>query len=889
MLFDLYSTKSFSGLLGTFDSLSTATTSINKYRSIDIRYNGGTLDPLIFDRNYLAVRINFDGAKMFLDNSVNNFRLDGIGATTIYTSNTGGRIWGNDGNNTLIGNDARDILYGGNGDDSLIGGAGDDVLKGGRGVDVLIAGAGSDKLYGGKGADTLLASEGTNQLYGGKGGDVFNVSFGSTQKTYIRDFSIQSGDTIEISGIAGVTDFASLLSVARVYQARGHTMIKFGDSFIQIRDFNMADLTAAIVTVVDAPFSGSFASFADFLASGLAGSLTEVDINGTIYRARDGEPLHQNYKYQDDGGGWWSPDYFVVVAAGQSNMVGAGSGADISMNGNVVAYDWVNGVLTLADYSSAPAGGVGVRTGTSIKNNLYFPLANRLAEELDQPILVIARPVNGSRIDSWLETGTNASPGVLWADLVGDINAALTTIGQNSVDLFGWLQGESDFPMAQAVYKLKFLAFLDQIRASGWSDEKTAILIGELSREGVNFVQNRALQEIELAENDPNLAFVSSTGLTSFDLTGIHFDGQSLYEYGYQRFFAEYLKILQERAAPGSSTTPNTAPELNVAVAPPAALTLAEGEEIRLNVADFFTDAEGDNLYYYSFLSKRTVFLATTDGNEIVIRPDFAAAGQYDLTIYASDYYLDGASFTVSLTVTDNTPLILAYSNKDFALELGGYLTFDRAQEALKSNRGIDILDPSALSTTGDNLVTIDALHIRGDAGITGNFVLAGGVLRGYLYGTADFGYTGNLLNNTLTGNAGDNQLTGLEGADRIYGHIGIDFLFGGAGNDRLYGGNGNDFLDAGDGNDQLWGGNGADIFVFANGTGKTQIRDFSTAQGDLIEVSGLSGITNFTEFMSAATIRDSIGRVIVDISGNTLILYDITAADIDAGMFNFI
>ena len=106
-----------------------------------------------------------------------------------------------------------------------------------------------------------------------------------------------------------------------------------------------------------------------------------------------------------------------------------------------------------------------------------------------------------------------------------------------------------------------------------------------------------------------------------------------------------------------------------------------------------------------------------------------------------------------------------------------------------------------------------------------------------------------------LTGGAGDDKLTGKAGADKLYGGAGDDKLTGDKGNDKLYGDKGNDLLQGGTGKDLLQGGTGKDVlvggaggddFVFKSvaeagkGGQRDVIRDFSHAQGDDIDLSGI-------------------------------------------------
>jgi Ca2+-binding RTX toxin-like protein len=86
----------------------------------------------------------------------------------------------------------------------------------------------------------------------------------------------------------------------------------------------------------------------------------------------------------------------------------------------------------------------------------------------------------------------------------------------------------------------------------------------------------------------------------------------------------------------------------------------------------------------------------------------------------------------------------------------------------------------------------------------------------------------------------------------------GSDTLLGGAGNDILFGQDGNDTLTGGKGNDILIGGAGADTFVWlkgdtGTGTGVDVIKDFSTKDGDKIDLRDLlqgENDTNLTNFL---------------------------------------
>ena len=176
---------------------------------------------------------------------------------------------------------------------------------------------------------------------------------------------------------------------------------------------------------------------------------------------------------------------------------------------------------------------------------------------------------------------------------------------------------------------------------------------------------------------------------------------------------------------------------------------------------------------------------------------------------------------------------------------------------------GTDLVKAASSFTLGDNFENLT--------------LLGGGNHRG----------VGNDLANTITGNPGDNVLGGRLGDDTVSGGDGDDLLYGGGGsdslvgddgqdtlrggfaNDRLVGGGGDDRLLGGNGNDRLNGNNGddvligglgkdvlfgqndADSFVFTRvldstvGTTRDQIKDFSAADGDLIDLSAIDADAN--------------------------------------------
>jgi Ca2+-binding RTX toxin-like protein len=96
----------------------------------------------------------------------------------------------------------------------LDGGDGNDVVRGGAGNDVLRGGNGDDVIGGGGGQDTLI---------GGAGNDIFQHG-----QVTIEDFQASAGqaDKIDLHGLAGATDFASVM--AHAHDVGGNVLLDFG-------------------------------------------------------------------------------------------------------------------------------------------------------------------------------------------------------------------------------------------------------------------------------------------------------------------------------------------------------------------------------------------------------------------------------------------------------------------------------------------------------------------------------------------------------------------------------------------------------------------------------------------------------------------------------------
>jgi len=148
----------------------------------DVLSGGAGNDTLIIDADDASLDI--DGGDGF-DTVVINDTRDVHFATAFSAVE---RVYGGRGNDTIIGDDGRNILYGGAGEDVLSGGGGDDDIY--ANADDVIAG--SDGLNGGAGDDTLF-------FEGGNG-----VSFDATGRGFETVVGTESDDSISYTGSSAI-------------------------------------------------------------------------------------------------------------------------------------------------------------------------------------------------------------------------------------------------------------------------------------------------------------------------------------------------------------------------------------------------------------------------------------------------------------------------------------------------------------------------------------------------------------------------------------------------------------------------------------------------------------------------------------------------------------
>lgn len=207
-------------------------------------------------------------------------------------------------------------------------------------------------------------------------------------------------------------------------------------------------------------------------------------------------------------------------------------------------------------------------------------------------------------------------------------------------------------------------------------------------------------------------------------------------------------------------------------------------------------------------------------------------------------------------------------------------LTGDIGDDTLQGNSGSDSLvggDGFDWLEGGDDADTLRGMK-NGDTvyGGNGDDTIYGGNGHDDLFGEAD--------NDRIYGHGGADLLEGGIGGDRIFGGRGDDTLLGGNGYDRLFGSKGRDTLNGGVGNDTLTGGTWADTFVFDDGFGHDIIRDFAAADLEKIDLSGVTGITDYDDLINNHLVDEGGFAKIVD-GDNSILIEGVSYTDMRDGL----
>ncbi len=230
--------------------------------------------------------------------------------------------------------------------------------------------------------------------------------------------------------------------------------------------------------------------------------------------------------------------------------------------------------------------------------------------------------------------------------------------------------------------------------------------------------------------------------------------------------------------------------------------------------ADTLTGGTGSDALAGAAGNDSYVF-ALTDGADTITESGVGTADS--IVIQSSGAALSTLDVTDSNTTAAAGNLVIAYNGQQITVT-NHFVGGNNVVETLTFSGGGTYAGYS-LGTGAYTISTDDSSPRASTAGV--NTILAGSTAV-----------------ETLNGNTGNDLIFGGDSGDTINGGDGVDLLVGDAGNDGINGGTSSDWLVGGAGADTLTGGGGADHFVFmATTDGTNSITDFSSGQGDTIDI----------------------------------------------------
>lgn len=239
---------------------------------------------------------------------------------------------------------------------------------------------------------------------------------------------------------------------------------------------------------------------------------------------------------------------------------------------------------------------------------------------------------------------------------------------------------------------------------------------------------------------------------------------------------------------------------------------------------DNFVDAGGGNdTVFNAFEGGNTILLGK--GNDTYVGTGFSSLGGFD--------GVDGGGGNDQFFLKTLKSAYHGGNGQDI-------FHSDGWQNNINGGKGIDTISYAFRhedSVAGDSGVTIDLAAGAAQTGASRFETL-----------TSIENATGSELGDIIGGTDTGNVLRGLGGSDELYGFGGDDALAGGRGADFLHGGS------------------GADRFVYNNlnesgNGGLDLIGDFSSAEGDRIDFSGINGSDNFV-FLGGSSFTGQGGEI---------------------------
>ncbi|MEP2706161.1 MAG: type I secretion C-terminal target domain-containing protein [Roseibium sp.] len=734
------------------------------------------------------------------------------GWTGIGGPRSGGESFGGTGNDVIHGTDYDDTMHGGDGDDIMFAYGHDnatrDIMDGGNGDDTFYIGTGTQKdVEGGAGWDVIyselnsgpihFSGSAKTHLQGGADNDVYvflrdDTAGSVSAKAWINDTG-GDYDTVALSSeysLSNVTiQGVAFLTVNDLHSVLGYHMIEVNANFpnnvierVVFADGTIYDTTtSSVITATMGDDNPIYLTAWHDTFDSLAG-------NDVVFALEGDDHLYGNAGNDvfDGGSGTDTIDY--------SN---AAAGVNVHLNIGTAYDDGDGGVDTLTSIENV--------IGSAHNDTLHGDNSdNEISGGTGNDILFGEdgndTMYGGGGDDSNLNGGAGD-------DIIFGGNGADTLVGWTGANqLYG---GDGDDIIHSH-------SFTDTIDGGTGTDR----YYSHLATEGV--VINTTLGTLA-ATSAPTVPTGSVTNIEMFYLSNFadSFTGNNANEIaqGYDGDDIMHGEGGNDALYGGAGSN-----------------TLHGGDGDDQLISSSFTDTiDGGAGHdrYYSAHTAEGVIINTTLSSIAATSAPTAPTGSIG---NVEAYYL--GDFVDTFTGNSTAEIIASYGGNDILRGEGG-------DDLLYGGDGADELhggdgDDEMYGQNGNDTMYGGAGEdlLKGNEG---NDEIYGGTEHDVLYGGngADMLY-GDEGDDSLSGESDNDILHGGDGDDWVLGGDGNDTLYGGDGLDNLFGEAGDDVLHGGIGNDRMTGGTGADTFVFADSPGNNTIYDFSTAEGDVLDISDL-------------------------------------------------
>ena len=816
------------------------------------------------------------------DSSWGSWRHGTTGDDTLDGGRADDFIFGMEGDDTLRGAEGHDWIFGGEGADTLDGGEGDDTLLGGEGDDTLTGGAGEDMLIGGEGADTLTGGAGADTyVFGEDSGDDTITDFSTTDGDKIHltslaqtitweqlqdaisaieddttttdvdesgtkiDLSAWGGGTITLTGVAstdltedmfvldhivGDDDVDDVLqggtSDDTMTGGTGADTFKFNEvsGADTITDFSTTegdriDLTAFDASITWQQLQAVISAIEDDPNTPETEPGTTIDLSsfggGTItLQGVTSTDLTADMFVLDDFAGTDGDD--TIEGTSADNRLTGGAGAD------TFVFNQDSGDDTITDFT-AGTDKIDLSAIVSITgvDNLILWQAG------DDAVIYLGHHDGGTITLAGVSlSDLSASDFVFYQDIRTGTDSAETVAGGAGDDTITGLGGDDTLTGNAGADTFVF--------ASGHgADTITDFTVDDDKIDLSALVDITEFSQLSISDNTDGNAVIdlSAHGGGTITLTGVStsdLDADDFVLYQNVYVGTDYRDVMEGGAGDDTITGGGSADYF--------VFNEQSGDD---TITDF--DTAQDKIYLRGFSQTVTWdvlsdnFTTVTDENNVVIgvKIDLSEFGGGTITLngITSTADLTEDMFVLDqITGTDGVDDVLRGGNSDDTMTGGTGADTFKFDEA---NKGAD--------TITDFSTTDDKIDLTGfDAQITWTQLSA------VISAIEDDPNTPETESGTVIdlSSFGGGTIT-LEGVTSTDLTADMFIL------DDFAGGDGDDIITGGTTDDTLTGGGGADTFVFGHGHGDDTITDFSTTDGDKIDLSAFTGITSFDDLYS--------------------------------------